>query len=75
MRKPSAPGIADRLAAFAPDVVLVYGHMQANVFRAIWWCRRHKVPLMTIGDSELLRDRTNVTKALKEVVVRAIFRR
>ncbi|MDB5679120.1 glycosyltransferase family 4 protein [Sphingomonas bacterium] len=75
VRKPSAPVIADRLAAFAPDVVLVYGHMQANVFRAIWWCRRHKVPLMTIGDSELLRDRTTVTKALKEVVVRAIFRR
>jgi len=75
VRQPSAPAIADRLAAFRPDVVLVYGHMQANVFRAIWWCRRHKVPLMTIGDSELLRTRTTVTKALKEVVVRAIFRR
>jgi glycosyltransferase involved in cell wall biosynthesis len=75
VRRPDAPVIAQRLAAFKPDVVLVYGHMQANVFRAIWWCRRHKVPLMTIGDSELLRDRTNFTRLAKEVVVRAIFRR
>ncbi|THD37160.1 MAG: glycosyltransferase [Sphingomonas sp.] len=75
VRQPDSPVIGQRLAAFGPDVVLVYGHMQANVFRAIRWCRRHKVPLMTIGDSELLRDRTTVTRALKEVVVRAIFRR
>ena len=59
VRRPDSAITGKRLSAFKPDVVLVYGHMQANVFRAIWWCRRHKVPLMTIGDSELLRDRTN----------------
>jgi glycosyltransferase involved in cell wall biosynthesis len=74
-RAPNSPEIAARLKAFAPDVVLVYGHAQANVYRAIWWCRRNKVPLMTIGDSELLRERTRSTRMAKEVVVRQIFRR
>jgi len=72
---PSSPEIGRRLQAFGPDVVLVYGHAQANVYRAIWWARRNEVPLMTIGDSELLRQRTTKTRMAKEVVVRAIFRR
>lgn len=75
VRQPSSPRMAERLAAFRPDVVLVYGHAQANVYRAIWWARRHKVPLMTIGDSELLRERTKARRMVKEVVVRAIFKR
>jgi len=75
VREPSSPEIAARLKAFGPDVVLVYGHAQANVYRAIWWCRRNKVPLMTIGDSELLRQRATTTRMAKEVVVRQIFRR
>ena len=75
VREPSSPEIGKRLEAFRPDVVLVYGHAQANVYRAIWWCRRHKVPLMTIGDSELLRERTTTTRMAKEIVVRQIFRR
>jgi glycosyltransferase involved in cell wall biosynthesis len=75
VREPSSPEIGKRLEAFGPDVVLVYGHAQANVYRAIWWCRRNKVPLMTIGDSELLRERTTTTRMAKEIVVRQIFRR
>lgn len=75
VREPSSPKMAERLAAFAPDVILVYGHAQANVYRAIWWARRYKVPLMTIGDSELLRERSTARRAVKEVVVRAIFKR
>ena len=75
VREPSSPEIGARLKAFGPDVVLVYGHAQANVYRAIWWCRRHKVPLMTIGDSELLRQRATTTRMAKEIVVRQIFRR
>ena len=75
VREPSSPHIAARLKAFGPDVVLAYGHAQANVYRAIWWCRRNKVPLMTIGDSELLRQRSTATRIAKEVVVRQIFRR
>ncbi len=75
VREPNSPEIGTRLKAFRPDVVLVYGHAQANVYRAIWWCRRNKVPLMTIGDSELLRERTTTTRLAKEIVVRQIFRR
>ena len=75
VRQPSSPLIAERLKAFGPDVVLVYGHAQANVFRAIWWCRRNKVPLMTIGDSELLTERSAVRRIAKDGIVRAIFRR
>ncbi|HEX4695914.1 glycosyltransferase family 4 protein [Sphingomonas sp.] len=75
VREPNSPKVADRLAAFAPDVVLVYGHVQANVHRAIRWCRSRRVPLMTIGDSELLRERTTLTRAVKDIVVRWIFRR
>lgn len=75
VREPSSPAIGKRLKAFGPDAVLVYGHAQANVHRAIWWCRRNKVPLMTIGDSELLRERSTATRMTKEVIVRQIFRR
>jgi len=75
VRQPSSPEISTRLKAFGPDVLLVYGHAQANVYRAIWWCRRNRVPLMTIGDSELLRERTTTTRMAKEVIVRQIFRR
>ncbi|WP_066823970.1 FkbM family methyltransferase [Sphingomonas mali] len=70
----SSPQIAARLKAFGFDVVLVYGHAQANVHRAICWCRRNKVPLMSIGDSELPRERAAATRMTKEIVVCQIFR-
>lgn len=73
-RQPDSPAIAGRLTAFAPDVVLVYGYVQANVHHARRWCRSHRVPVMTIGDSELIQKRGLIKRAGKQIILRAIFR-
>lgn len=67
LRTPSSPDVGKRLAAFAPDVVLLYGHAQVNVFRALFWCRTHGVPALTIGDSELLQQRSATRRLAKQI--------
>ncbi|MEO7687695.1 MAG: glycosyltransferase family 4 protein [Sphingomonas sp.] len=74
LRTPSSPDVGKRLAAFAPDVVLLYGHAQVNVFRALFWCRTHKVPALTIGDSELVQQRGAMRRLAKQISLPLLLR-
>ena len=75
LTKPNTPSLGGRLDAFAPDAVLIYGYAQMNALRAIAWCRRHKVPLMLISDSERAARNAPVREAIKRVTIPMIYRR
>lgn len=48
------PALAARLAAWAPDALLLFGYNWLSLQRALWWGRRHRVPVLFRGDSHLL---------------------
>ena len=48
------PGLPDRLAAYAPTALLVFGYNWNSHLRAIWWARRRGIPLLFRGDSHFL---------------------
>jgi len=73
--KPNTRGLGARLDAFAPDAVLIYGYAQMNALRAIAWCRKRKVPLMLISDSERAARNAPVREAIKRLTIPMIYRR
>jgi len=48
------PALTARLAAWRPGAVLLFGYNWLSHQRALWWARRHGVPLLFRGDSHLL---------------------
>lgn len=64
------PTLTGRLAAWAPDAVLLFGYAYASHLRVIAWARRRGVPLVFRGDSHFLGRpapgwwRTNVLRVL-----------
>lgn len=63
------PSITGRLDQFDPDAVLTYGYNQGTQMRVLLWCRRHRKPLMMIGDSELKRSRSVWRHMLKSAIL------
>lgn len=67
------PALSDRLAAWAPTDLLLFGYKWASHIRVLLWANRNRVPIMFRGDSHLLgrsSPRLHVRLAL-----RAIFSR
>jgi glycosyltransferase involved in cell wall biosynthesis len=50
----SNPGLAGRLAAWAPTELMLFGYKSASHLRAIFWALRNRVPILFRGDSHLL---------------------
>ncbi|HNC25032.1 MAG TPA: glycosyltransferase family 4 protein [Opitutaceae bacterium] len=48
------PTLTDRLAAWRPDAVLLFGYAYASHLRVVAWARRTGVPLVFRGDSHFL---------------------
>jgi glycosyltransferase involved in cell wall biosynthesis len=48
------PELPARLAAWKPGAVLLFGYNWRSHLLALWWARRHGVPLIFRGDSHLL---------------------
>lgn len=48
------PELPARLAAWRPDALLLFGYNWRSHLRALWWARRHRVPVILRGDSHLL---------------------
>ncbi len=48
------PLLTRQLAAWRPDAILLFGYNLLSNQRALWWARRHGVPLLFRGDSHLL---------------------
>jgi glycosyltransferase involved in cell wall biosynthesis len=66
------PALPERLAAWPPDFVLLFGYRYATHLRLIAWCRRRGIPLIFRGDSHLLGQAS--PSFLKRVLLRAIYR-
>ncbi|SDS64224.1 glycosyltransferase family 4 protein [Opitutus sp. GAS368] len=66
------PALVDRLAAWHPGAVLLFGYNWRSHQRALWWARRHGVPLLFRGDSHLL-GRTGLP-FLRRQLLRFLYR-
>ncbi len=73
--RPNSPETSAALSAFAPDAVLIYGYAQINAWRALLWCKRHGVPALMIGDSELVQKRSRWKRAARSLIIARILRR
>lgn len=58
MRAVNNPSIGTRLRAFGPDAVLTYGYSTITALRTIAWCRRRRIPLLMIGDTDNVTRRS-----------------
>lgn len=65
--------LADALAGFSPDVVVVYGYSQPLQRRAIRWSRSNRRPLAMIADSELRGKRSWPRRLAKAIVLPKIL--
>jgi glycosyltransferase involved in cell wall biosynthesis len=61
------PEIEERIAAGGFDVFLVNGWYLKSYRQAMSACRRHGVPIMVRGDSQLATPRSWVKRALKQI--------
>src|SRR4051812_12067675 len=73
--KISNPHLAERLAAFDPDVVQVYGYHHPISRDAMSWARRAGRPVLYCSDSELLTPRSLWKRAVKRIVLPRLFAR
>ena len=62
------PGIADQIKAGGFDAVLVMGWHLKSFWQAIRACRRHGVPVMVRGDSQLGTPRSWFKRSFKELL-------
>ncbi|MDD2765421.1 MAG: glycosyltransferase, partial [Opitutaceae bacterium] len=66
------PDLIQRLAAWRPDLILLFGYRYASHLRTILWCRRQHIPLIFRGDSHLLgQPRPSL---LKRCALRMLYR-
>ena len=66
------PTLRQRLAAWNPDAILLFGYKWASHLRAIAWARRRGVPLLLRGDSHFLGR--NRLPLLQRTLLRLLFR-
>ena len=66
------PALTARLAAWRPGALLLFGYNWRSHQRALWWARRHGVPLLFRGDSHLL-GRTQLP-LLRRLSLRFLYR-
>jgi glycosyltransferase involved in cell wall biosynthesis len=66
--------VGERLSAFGPDVVQVYGYYHPLSRGAIQWARAAGKPVLMCSDSELRAPRKWWEKAMKAAVLPRIFR-
>jgi glycosyltransferase involved in cell wall biosynthesis len=70
-----AADLADRLTAFSPDVVVIYGYSQTLQRRALRHSKAANIPVLMISDSELRASRGWLKRIFKAVVLPRIFRK
>ena len=66
------PSLTDRLAAWKPGAVLLFGYNWKAHQQALWWARRRGIPLLFRGDSHLLR-RSSLT-FLRRLPLQLLYR-
>lgn len=68
-----APEIVQKLEAFKPDVVIVYGYFQKISRRAYKWARQNGVRIAYISDTEMRRERSKIKELIKYPWLRRYF--
>ncbi|QDG51691.1 glycosyltransferase family 4 protein [Persicimonas caeni] len=68
-----APELETRLAAYGPDVVIVYGYIQKLQRRALRWGSKHCQRVLMISDSEDRTERPMYKEALKKLALPKLF--
>lgn len=66
------PTLPDRLAAWQPDALLLFGYNYASHLRTLWWARTRRVPLIFRGDSHFLGR--SAPGPLKLLLLRFLYR-
>lgn len=74
-RNVNNPSVGAELSRQKPGVVMIYGYNYITSLRALWWCKRNRVPAMMISDSELKTQRSRRTTLLKSLLVPRILNR
>ena len=69
-----APGIASAILDSEPDVVMITGWYSASLMRALVTCRRHGIPTLYRGDSNLASGPRGWTRALWTARTRLLLR-
>ncbi len=67
------PGIRDRLAEGAFDVVVIPGWSMPSSLAAVWTCRRRRIPYVIFSETNDLSPRPAWLRLLKRVVLRPII--
>ncbi len=65
--------VADALARFDPDLLVLFGYNHLTSWRALLWARRNGVRVLTFSDSQLKQRRKAWVRLLKQAVVRTFF--
>lgn len=73
-RSLDAPDLEERLVQFNPDVLVVYGYIQAIQRRALRWSKKANVPVLMFSDSELRYKRGVITRLAKRVLLPRVYR-
>jgi glycosyltransferase involved in cell wall biosynthesis len=67
------PELPERLRAWKPDAILLFGYNYNTHLKLIWWARLHRVPLIFRGDSHLLgRQKLSLVKGF---LLQRLYRR
>jgi glycosyltransferase involved in cell wall biosynthesis len=56
------PEICEAVCDSRPDVVLIAGWYSITLLRTLWYCLRHKIPVLYRGDTNLGNSRTGLKK-------------
>jgi glycosyltransferase involved in cell wall biosynthesis len=67
------PSIGSALAAFRPDIVMLYGYAQLTQLRALAWCRLHGVPGLMTGGGNNVTQRSRFYAVLRSAVLRPLL--
>ncbi|MDD3180131.1 MAG: glycosyltransferase family 4 protein [Opitutaceae bacterium] len=68
----SNPALPDRLAAWRPECLLLFGYKWSAHLRALAWARRHRVPVLFRGDSHFLGR--GAPPLIRRLLLRLLYR-
>lgn len=71
----SNPGLFERLEAFQPEALLVFGYNYLTLQRLIWRWDRARAPLIFRGDSHHLLGEAGAGAALRRRLISAVYAR
>lgn len=74
-RSVNNPSVTAALEAFAPDAVMIYGYAQITPLRTLAWCRRRRVPLLMMTDSNAVTTRSPFRRFLRQMALRPALTR